>query len=188
MPNYDRPYRGMPGGPGFGQNYSYGQQGSNRGSYGGQSQLPQAPASYGWDRDPYMQGGSLRSAGPGAGLPWEGNLGTTYYNQGQGGYPGQQQRMPQPPAGKGRGMGGIRGGMGGYGGGMMSRQRGIAGDPYRGNDPFQIYGDLMQQRGMEQQLGMDPGAAWSMPRGVPGYERQHSPLWQGLYPGQGGGF
>ena len=183
------PYQGMYGNnPGFGSNFSYGQQGGNN-PYG---QAQRGSANYGqsYQGSPRgYPGGGQRDVGsqnywdrPNQG--W----GDQWSRDGGGGYPGQQQRMPQPPAGKGRGMGGIGGGVGGYGGGMMSRQRGIAGDPLRGNDPFQIYGNLLQQRGMEQQLGMDPGAAWNMPMGVPGYERQHSPLWQGLYPGQGGGF
>ena len=182
MPNYN-PYMGMPRGPGAGSSYSYGQQGRGR------SALPSTPPGYsGQGSYQGYPGGGQRDVG--SQNYWDrGNQGwgdQWSRDGGGGGYPGQQQRMPQPPAGKGRGMGGI--GMGPRGGGMMSYQRSIAGDPLRGNDPFQIYGNLLQQRGLEQQLGMDPGAAWSMPMGVPGYERQHSPLWSGLYPGQGGAF
>ena len=180
MPNYN-PYMGMPRGPGAGSSYSYGQQGRGR------SALPSTPPGY------YVQGSSQGYPGGG-----QRDAGSQNYwdrpNQGwgdqwsrdgySGGYPGQQQRMPQPPAGKGRGMGGIGGGGFGRGGGMMSGQRRFSADPYRGNNPFDIYNSLFQQRGMEKELGLDPMAAWRMPQGVPGYEKSH--FWQGLYPPAGG--
>jgi len=112
-----------------------------------------------WKPDPYIPGGSLRNSG--------------------GYYP--NNRMPQPPAGKGRGMGGIR--MGGTSRFTPAQSnRSMVQDPWRGNDPFRIYGDLIMQRQMEEQLGLDPGMAWSMPSGFTPYELQNTPYLQGLYP------
>ena len=183
MPNYN-PYYGMPRGPGGGSSYSYGQQGRSR------SALPST--SPGYDSQGSYQGspgGGQRDIGsqnywdrPNQG--W----GDQWSRDGGGGYPGQQQRMPQPPAGKGRGMGGIGGGAGGgFRGGrspIQQFQQQRSSDIYGGNDPFQIYGDLMRQRGMEEQLGMEPGAAWSRPQGMQGWHMYE--MFPGLFPEKGG--
>ena len=173
MYNYN-PYQGMgaagggASGPGYGQNWAYGQQGSNnpyQNMYQGSRNYQQ---SY---QNPYQ-------------TP------QPQYQPQQPGYPQRNQYLSPTSGGKGRGYGGFGPGvgMGQQGGGRMQRQRDVASDPYRGNDPFQVYGDLMRQRQMEGSLGMDPGQAWNMPQGIPFYELQN--MWKGLYPsgGQNGGY
>ena len=185
MPRNPYQYMGMSGHRGYGQggNYSYGQQGSNnpygqaqRGSanysqsymnpyqnYTGGGQSTNYPGSgWGdqWSRDPYIPGGHLRQ--------------------------GMGQRMPPP--GKGRGSGGISPGMPTMGNVGQSAQRWRQ-DPNRMdiNDPFKLYGALMQQRQMEERLGIGQGAPWMKPQGLSSYQLRHGPFGR-LYGGDWGNY
>ena len=176
---YYNPYRGMANSAGAGGNYSYGQQGQNPWFNKGQSNYGQP-----YNTNPYQ--GEYR----GRGVENEpGGWGDQWTRGSYGGGYGQPSPYQQPPAGKGRGMGGIGGGggFGGFRGGgspIQQFQQRRSSDIYGGNNPFQIYGDLMKQRGMEGELGMEPGAAWSRPRGMDGWHMYE--MFPGLFPEKGG--
>ena len=177
---YYNPYRGMANSAGAGGGYSYGQQGQNPWFNKGTSNYGQP-----YNTNPYQaeyqgdyRGRGVQNEPGGWGDHWSRD----------GGY-GQQNpyNAQRPVPGKGRGMGGIGGGMGGFRGGrspIQQFQQQRSSDIYGGNNPFQIYGDLMKQREMEGQLGMEPGAAWSRPQGMQGWHMYE--MFPGLFPEKGG--